>query len=209
MFHSALVRVAFSILVLIITLAIAGAAQVNVTTYHNDNSHTGQNTKGTILTIANVNSTDFGKLFFAIDRWVRLRTGPVCVGCDDQWRHHNVVYIATMHDSVHAFDADSNMGSNPSPLWMVNFTDPSAGITTVPTSDLHCQDTITTEVGILSTPVIDTSSNTIYKSCSTLLRQIRDVEFAGVVGRLSLHRRQQRLHKSFSFNTTTGLSDRG
>ena len=46
-------------------------AQVNVTTYHNDNARTGQNTQETILTPANVNSSQFGKLFsVTVDGWV-------------------------------------------------------------------------------------------------------------------------------------------
>ena len=41
----------------------AARAQVNVTTQHNDNSRTGANTQETILTPANANSAQFGKLF--------------------------------------------------------------------------------------------------------------------------------------------------
>jgi hypothetical protein len=46
-------------------------AQVNVTTYHDDNTRTGQNRQETILTPANVNSGQFGKLFsVSVDGWV-------------------------------------------------------------------------------------------------------------------------------------------
>ena len=74
-------------------------AQVNVTTYHNDNSRTGQNVQEAILTPANVNSTQFGKLFsVAVDGYVfaqplYLSQIQIAGGI------HNVVYVATEHDS--------------------------------------------------------------------------------------------------------------
>ena len=137
--------------------------QMAVTTYHSDNGRTGQNTQETILTTANVNSTNFGKLFSqALDGYSYGQPLYVSNVAIPNQGVHNVVYMATMNDSVYAFDADSNSGSNAQPLWQVNFTDPTLGITTVPTSDLNCPDPITTQVGIMSTPVIDTTSNTIY-----------------------------------------------
>ena len=69
-----------------------------------------------------------------------------------------MVYVATEHDSVYAFDADQPAD----PLWHVNFLDPEAGITTVPFDDLFGCDQIIPEIGITSTPVIDAASGTIY-----------------------------------------------
>ena len=137
--------------------------QLAVTTYHNDNSRTGENTQETILTLTNVNSTNFGKLFSqTLDGYSYGQPLYVSNVAIPNQGVHNVVYITTMNDSVYAFDADSNSGGNSQPLWQVNFTNPALGITPVPTSDLNCTNTITTQVGILSTPVIDTTSNTIY-----------------------------------------------
>ena len=48
------------------------------------------------------------------------------------------------------------------------FTNPGEGITTANTTALHCPDPITTEVGIMSTPVIDTTSNTMYVLARTV-----------------------------------------
>src|ERR1700674_1456003 len=74
-------------------------AQVNVTTYHNDNARTGQNTQETILTPFNVNSAQFGKFFtVAVDGAVfaqPLILTNVTIGGGT----HHVVYVATQHDS--------------------------------------------------------------------------------------------------------------
>jgi hypothetical protein len=143
--------------------------QLSVTAYHNDNGRTGQNLLETVLTTKNVNSTNFGKLFAQpLDGYAYGQPLYVANVTIPSQGVHNVVYVATMNDSVYAFDADSNSGSNAQPLWQVNFTNPALGITTVPTSNLNCTDPITTQVGIMSTPVIDTTSNTIYVVARTL-----------------------------------------
>ncbi len=79
---------------------------------------------------------------------------------------HNVEYVATEHDSVNAFDADSNTGVNGSPLWKMSFINPAAGITTLNNVDVNCTD-IDSEVGITGTPVIDLTSNTLYVVAAT------------------------------------------
>lgn len=157
------------------TIALSGTGttqvqtQVNVTTYHNDNARTGQNVQETILTPSNVNAANFGKLFSqTIDDYAYAQPLYVANVAILNQGTHNVVYVATMNDSVYAFDADGNSGENAEPLWKVNFTNPSQGITTVPAANLNCADLLTSQVGILSTPVIDTTSNTIYVLARTL-----------------------------------------
>jgi hypothetical protein len=135
---------------------VSSTAQINVTTFHNDNSRTGQNTAETLLTLSNVNSNQFGKLFsVAVDGSVYAQ--PLYLSnVSISGANHNVAYVATEHDSVYAIDAD-----NGAVLWKQSFINPAAGITTVPSSDTGCND-LTPEAGITSTPVIDAASGTIY-----------------------------------------------
>jgi uncharacterized protein (TIGR03437 family) len=140
----------------------AGAmrAQVDVLTANYDNNRTNANLNEGILNTNNVNPTQFGKLYaYPVD-------GQVCA--QPLYVHSlsmpdkgtlNVLYVATMNNSVYAFDADAASGT--APLWQVNLggaVNPAyfsiAGA--APYTDIQ------REVGILSTPVIDRVGNTIY-----------------------------------------------
>ena len=129
-------------------LTVQTAAMTNapdVTTYHFDVARDGLNSHETILTPASVNSTQFGKIGFqAVDGKVDaeplfLANVPISNTL------HNILYVATEHGSLYAFDADSG-----SQLWKTSVI-PSGEIT----SDNHSCTQITTEIGITSTPVID------------------------------------------------------
>jgi hypothetical protein len=117
-----------------------------VLTYHNDNGRTGQNLGETILTTANVNSTSFGKLgLLSTDGLVDaepLYVSSLMIG----GTAHNVVFVATEHDSVYAFDA-----STFSQLWKVSVL--GANEATINTVGGCGQ--VAPEIGITSTPVID------------------------------------------------------
>jgi hypothetical protein len=138
----------------------------SVLTYHFDDTRSGQITDETILVPSNVNPTKFGKLFsYNVDGYVVAQPLYVPnVNIPGQGTH-NVVYVVTMHDSVFAFDAD-NAGTG-APLWTVNFTNPAAGITTVPVATQGCTFTGFAEIGIMGTPVIDPSTGTLYLSAKT------------------------------------------
>jgi hypothetical protein len=77
---------------------------------------------------------------------------------------HNVVYVATEHDSVYAFDAD---GDQSTPIWHDSFINPAAGVTPIPPADTGETGDIPNEIGITGTPVIDPSSNTLYVVAAT------------------------------------------
>jgi hypothetical protein len=154
-----------TMMTVLLTAALSVGAQVNVTTYQRNNQRTGVNSNETILTPSNVNSTLFGKLFSQpVDGYVFAE--PLYVAnLTINGAVHNVVYVATEHDSVYAFDADSNTGANAQPLWHTSFL--SSGVTTVPSSNLNNTD-INPEIGITGTPVIDLSTNILYVVAETL-----------------------------------------
>src|ERR1022692_4965986 len=162
---------ALNILILVVAGIKAGYAQVPVTTWHYDNAHSGANLNETILTPQNVNTNSFGKLFTqSVDGAVvgqalylpQVKLGKLGV--------HNVVYVATMNESVYAFDADSAQGKKNKPLWQTSFL--SKGVTPVPIALQGCGGTTQwSQVGIVSTPVIDPAPGTLFVVAKTYENQ--------------------------------------
>ena len=138
-------------------------SQINVTTFHYDNARTGQNTQETVLTPENVNVNQFGKLFtISVDGFVYAQPLYMAGVQNIAGGTHNVLYIATEHDSVFALDADTG-----AILWQTKFINPSSGVTTVPNTAVPSCTAIVPEIGITSTPVIDPSSGTLYLLAKT------------------------------------------
>jgi hypothetical protein len=139
--------------VLFLASTVTAGGQTAVKTYHNDNYRTGWNSSETVLTPANVNATQFGGLAtVTLDDQVDaqpLVVPGVNITAGSHQGQHDVVYVVTGNDTVYAIDANlglillsNHLGSPvPKPLGCGN-NGPNVGIT--------------------STPVIDTSSNTLY-----------------------------------------------
>jgi hypothetical protein len=147
-------------------IAFAFPTYAQVTTSQYDNQRTGATLNEKILTPANVNSRQFGKLgAFKVN-------GPVFAqplylpGVDIPGKgKHNVLFVATEHDSVYAFDAER---PGDPPLWSVSFLDSKRGTTAVSADQVQCP-FIYPEVGITSTPVIDLKTGTLYVLARTEL----------------------------------------
>jgi hypothetical protein len=139
-----------------------------VLTYHNNVSRDGTNTREFALTVTNVNMSTFGKLFschtdgaiYAQPLWIPNL--PVAGA------PHNVIVVATQHESLYAFDADTAPCTT---LWHVSLIDSAhggtVGETSVPSAGTGAlvgsgYGDISPEVGITGTPVIDPGTNTLY-----------------------------------------------
>jgi hypothetical protein len=137
-------------------------AQVNVTTYHNDNARTGQNTQEIILNPQNVNSAQFGKLFTVPVTGFVYAQPLYLSNVSIQGGVHNVVYIATEHNLLYAIDAD-----NGAVYWQANLVPP-GGAPLTNNQVFNCGDLVP-EVGVTGTPAIDVNSGTLYVVATSLV----------------------------------------
>ncbi len=147
------------------------ATPVSVLTYHYDNTRQAQNTNETLLTPGNVSTNSFGKLFtYTLDGYVfaepLIMTNLAIPGQST----HNVLFVATEHDSIYALDADGNLGTNNGLLWKVN-VGLSATSSGAPFGGRYNGGTgytdIVPEVGVTGTPVIDPQTGTLYVDAFT------------------------------------------
>ena len=146
------------------------APVVSVLTYHYENARTGANTNEVLLTPAQVNTNNFGRLIkYVTDGYIYTQPLYVPNVAIPGQGTHNVVYVASEHDTVYAFDADSNLGANSGLLWKTNL-----GIAALSANGEfgtrycgNCFPDIVPEVGITGTPVIDPATGTLYVNVFT------------------------------------------
>ena len=181
----------------------ATSSYAGTLTYHNDNMGTGQNLDETVLTPANVNSSSFGQvLSFPLDGFTFA--SPFYVPHVDIPGQgvHNVVYIATEHDTVYAYDAD---GQSTTPLWKDGFmirhmgSQPSRRTTRGETFD------IPNEIGITGTPVIDPATNTMYVRRRPSSKSATPVSYAETLYASTSQLAPKRCHRS-SFKAASPAS---
>ena len=155
-----------------ITIGVTDLA--GVYTYHNDVTRAGANTQEYALTPATVTPATFGKLFscpvdgaiYAQPLWIaNLSIAGV---------KHNVVFVATQHDSLYAFDADASPCQL---LWQASLIDTthgaSAGETSVPTGLVGAgYGDVAPEIGIAGTPVIDPAAGILYVVSKSVLAHV-------------------------------------
>ncbi len=142
-------------------------AQTSVVTQHNDLKRTGWDSTETQLTQSYVSSGRFGELFTRqVDDQIYaqpLVVSNLFIGGGT----HNVVFVATVNNSVYAFDADDSATNTP--YWQENLTYDSAGYRPPTSADMAalgaCHGNYTDfsgKLGIVGTPVIDTLTQTLY-----------------------------------------------
>jgi hypothetical protein len=157
----------FAILILAFGLVLSSgpAEAVHVLTQHYDNARTGANTSETVLTPSNVNVNQFGKLWnYPVDGSIYAQ--PLYVqGLTIGGVMRNVVFVATMNNTVYAFNAD---GSG-SPLWSRNLGPavalPHPGLGTGNYCSTYRD--ISTQIGIVGSPAIDIATSTLYVVAKT------------------------------------------
>ncbi|HVS92533.1 MAG TPA: PQQ-binding-like beta-propeller repeat protein [Mucilaginibacter sp.] len=133
---------------------------ISVLTQHNDNTRAGLNDKENVLNTSNVNSKQFGKLFvLTVDDQVYaqpLVVGNLSIGSGT----HNVVFIATVNNTVYAYDGDSGKL-----YWKQSYTQ--SGMRAPTSHDMASSwcnpyTDFTYDIGIVGTPVIDSAAQTMY-----------------------------------------------
>jgi len=137
---------------------------VAVLTHHNDLNRSGANLNETFLSTNNVNTNQFGKLFTrTVDD--EIHTQPlIATNVNVPGKGiYNLVIVATVSNSVYAFDADN--ATNSAPIWKTNFLSPSIVPPRNTDMTFACGGNykdFAGNMGIVGTPVIDPATGTMY-----------------------------------------------
>jgi len=151
---------AFALAVALAVLAPSRMFAENWLTYHYDNARDGANTNERVLTPANVNTNAFFKLFTCpVDAEVYAEPLYMANVAITGQGTHDVVFVATENNSIYAFDADSNLGTNAGLLWRTNL---GTAATSVLFGIRYHHNVLNPLLGITGTPVIDPGSGTLY-----------------------------------------------
>jgi hypothetical protein len=152
-------------------LSMIAHSQTSITTYRNNLARSGENLEERILAPSNVRPAQFGKLFsYPVDGQVYAQPLYAPAVAIPGKGIHNVVLVATAHDTVYAYDADSADGQNASPLWQVSLAKATEGESPASLSDVLGCNSMTPEIGITGTPVIDPATGTLYVIALTIRR---------------------------------------
>lgn len=153
-----------SLFIFFILEACVAHSQTSVLTQHNDLYRTGWNNKETLLNTKNVNKTSFGQIFSrTVDDQIYAQPLVVLNVNIPGNGSKNIVIVATVNNTVYAFDADSANISDP--YWQDNLTP--TGSRVIKNTDMtgacggNYKD-FSGNMGIVGTPVIDSATNTIY-----------------------------------------------
>ena len=157
---------AFARRLILATIVFTGVTRAtDVLSYHNDAPSTGQNLSETSLTPTSVSAGTFSRRFLtAVDGQVYaqpLYKAGVDIVSGPNAGLHDLVFVATQHDSIYAIDANSGAIVWQTALLTSAGLAGATSVTPMPQADTDSGD-ITPEAGIISTPVIDAATNRLY-----------------------------------------------
>jgi hypothetical protein len=194
----------YSFLIFTLLFSFGSGAQVMVLTQHNDLKRTGWNNNEHFLTQSTVKPDLFGKIFTrAVDDQIYAQ--PLVAGIDMNGGLYNVVIVATVNNSVYAFDADDASASQP--FWHVNLTYP--GYRPPRNTDFEqeaCRNFIG-NIGIVSTPVIDMDTKTIYVVARSVSQDGQ--HFVQFLHALDLNTGSEKLHSPVLLTATVSSYSEG
>jgi hypothetical protein len=139
-----------------------------ILTQHNDNSRTGDNLKESILNVGNVNTNTFGLLYTrSVDDQIYAQPLIATNVSVPGKGIHNLLLVATVNDSIYAFDADDSTVT--AAYWQTNLTGVFGSVTAVAPRNTDMTGAcgggyidFSGAMGIVGTPVVDPATGIMY-----------------------------------------------